>query len=124
MVASILGTSSSTSVPPGVRSSFGASSLDFGADPNDIGLAFHALRTAQHRAHPCHEFLRAERLGDVVVGAQLEADQLVGLVGAGGQHDDRHRRLAPERTCHIEPIDDRQPEVEDDQVGMAGSSAA
>ena len=39
-------------------------------------------------AHP-------ERLGDVVVGADAETDEQVGLVGARREHEDRHRPLAP-----------------------------
>jgi hypothetical protein len=40
-----------------------------------------------------------ERLGDVVVGAGVEAADLVGLLGLGGEDDDRHRRVADSRSC-------------------------
>ena len=45
---------------------------------------------AQHRVDPQHQLARAERLGDVVVGADLEPDDPVGLLAERGQHDDRH----------------------------------
>ena len=48
-------------------------------------------RTARTRATSS---LRAEGLGQVVVGAQLEPDDLVRLVDAGGQHDDRDVRVS------------------------------
>ena len=51
-----------------------------------------AMRTAQQRAHSGDHFVRAERLGDVVVGAELEPDDAVGFLGAGGEHDDGKRR--------------------------------
>ncbi len=44
---------------------------------------------AHHRAQPGDELARAERLGDVIVGAAVEAAHLVGLFAARGQHDDR-----------------------------------
>ena len=46
---------------------------------------------AQQRAHAAGELGERERLGDVVVGARLEADDDVGLGVARGQQDDRQR---------------------------------
>ena len=46
---------------------------------------------AQHGLDARIQFARRERLGDVIVGASLQTLQLVLLVGAGGQHDDRDR---------------------------------
>src|SRR6185295_5610940 len=43
----------------------------------------------EHRANPRSHLARRERLDDVVVGAELEADDAVGLFAAGGEHDDR-----------------------------------
>ena len=45
---------------------------------------------AQHRLDAAAELAHRERLGDVVVGAELEAEHLVDLLGLGGEHDDRH----------------------------------
>ena len=64
-----------------------------------------ALGPPQHRADARHELPGAERLGDVVVGAELEPDERVRLVGAGGEHDDRHGRLAPDGPRHVEPVE-------------------
>jgi hypothetical protein len=56
------------------------------------------------------------RLGDVVVGADLEPDHLVGLGRARGEHHDRHARrrfCRADATTHLEPAKSRQHQVED-----------
>ena len=66
---------------------------------------------------------RAERLGDVVVGAGVEAGLDVGLLGPRGQQDDREvgeRRVGPDRADRVEPGDARHHHVEDRQVGPLG----
>src|SRR6185503_17904597 len=49
---------------------------------NDIAAPWSDIRAAEHRPDPRDELARAERLGDVIVGAELEPDQLVALVNA------------------------------------------
>src|SRR6516162_4415831 len=53
-------------------------------------LGLHAVRAglAEDRVDPFDELARAERLGDVVVGADLEADLLVDVTTLGRQQDD------------------------------------
>jgi hypothetical protein len=43
----------------------------------------------------------AERLHDVVVGAELEADDAIGLLTAGGEHDDRDLGVLAQRAGHV-----------------------
>src|ERR1700722_5277366 len=74
------------------------------------------LRSPQRRLDPAGELAQRERLGDVVVGAELEPDDLVDLLGLGRQHDDRHRAAAPQLPADLEPIDPRQHQVEHDEV--------
>ena len=45
---------------------------------------------AQHRPHAGQQLAQRERLGHVVVGAQLEAAHAIDLLAARGEHDDRH----------------------------------
>src|SRR6478752_3879818 len=61
---------------------------------------------AEQGPHARAELPDRERLGDVVVGAELEADDLVELVVAGGQHDDRHRAPGAELLADLEPVAD------------------
>ena len=49
-------------------------------------------RPPQHRPDASDQLLGTEGLGDVVVAAELQTDDAVGLVGLGRQHDDGHAR--------------------------------
>ena len=55
--------------------------------PDRVGEV--AVRAAQQRLDPAQQLAQAERLGQVVVGAQLQADDLVDLLVTGGQHQHR-----------------------------------
>ncbi len=78
----------------------------------------------QSGADPRDEFGEPERLGDVVVGAGVEPDDHVHLLGACGQHDDRQVGMAgPNLATHVEPVDVRQCQVEQDQVGSSSGDA-
>ena len=79
-------------------------------------------RTPQHGVDPGKQFAGGEGLGQVVVGAHLQADDAVGLVVARGEH--QHRRglvladaqLAAEQQAVVAGHHD----VEDDQVHRVG----
>ena len=71
---------------------------------------------AEQGAHARAELADRERLRDVVVRAELEADHLVELVVAGRQHDDRHRARRAQPLAHLEPVEPRQHDVEHDEV--------
>src|SRR6185369_17956860 len=65
---------------------------------------------AQHGAHPRGQLAEAERLGDVIVGAVLEAGYAIVFAGAGGEHDDRHVRHVGARSqdaADVKTVDDR-----------------
>jgi hypothetical protein len=68
----------------------------------------------------CDELGHLERLLDVVVGSRLEPDHDIDRVAAGGQHDDRDRRLAPDRPADLEAVQPREHDVEQDEVGRLG----
>ena len=81
-------------------------------------------RRAQVRAHAGQQLLDRERLGDVVRGARVEARDLVGDLGAGGEHDHRQRRLDPADLLEdVDPVAAGQHHVEDHEVGIARERA-
>ena len=85
----------------------------------------------QHRLDAGQQLARRERLGDVVVGAALEAADLVLLLGSGGEHDDRNllrvlralQRAGQLEAAHVgqHPIDQHQIGP---RVGDAGARLA
>ena len=75
---------------------------------------------AQHRAGADHQLLRAERLGDIIVGAGFKPAQAVVLLAARGQHDDRQvggGGLAAQAAAQLDSADPLDHPVEHDQVG-------
>ena len=82
----------------------------------DLRRSRRPLLAAQQSLGPCDELAHRERLGHVVVGAHAEADQHVGLVVAGGQHEHRHRTFRLDASAHLEPVQTREHDIQDDDV--------
>jgi hypothetical protein len=84
-----------------------------GIDLGSLASGWARLRTAfDARQH----LTNRERLGDVVVGAKLEPDDLVNLGVLGRDHDDRHAAALAKCATEIEAAHPRQHQVEEDQV--------
>ena len=76
----------------------------------------------EHRAHARSELAKAERLGDVVVSADVESRHAIAFTRACRQHDDRHRRgvgTRPQDPAHLEPAQHGKVQIENDQIGRA-----
>src|SRR5262245_53481074 len=87
-------------------------------DLDDIAPIARALAAPEHGAHPGDELARAERLGDVVVGPELEPEELVELAVASGQDDDRGRPRRADRAGDLEAVEPGETEVEHDEVWL------
>ena len=64
----------------------------------------------------------AERLGEVIVGAELEAGDAVALGAARGEHQDRDRRrerIAAQLAADGEAVDVGKIEIEDHEIEAA-----
>ena len=79
-----------------------------------------ALDPAQQHVHAGGQLAHRERLGHVVVGADAEADQHVGLVVPRGEHQHRHRPLGLHPAADLQAVEAGQHDVEDQQVGLPG----
>src|SRR5262249_12620943 len=64
------------------------------AGAEDRTLPVHLQLMAQRRAHAGEQFVHAERLGDVVVGAEVECLDLADLIAPARQPHDPHAPLA------------------------------
>jgi len=79
----------------------------------------------QHGPHAGHHLARAKRLGDVVVRAQLQAHDAVGVLDAGGDHDDGRGgqgRVAAHGAGHIPAIAVGQHQVQHHQIGFLAAN--
>ncbi len=89
------------------------------ADLEVVGLLFRLLTSFDELAHAQDEFAGAERFGDVVVGAQLEAKDAVNLGGLGSEHNDRDAGgggVAAQEFADLEPVDLGEHDVEEDEI--------
>jgi hypothetical protein len=76
------------------------------------------------RAQARQQHAEAERLGDIVVGAGVEAENGVGVGVGAGQHDDRHLdAVAPHQPAGLAPVHVGQADVEQDGVVVVGLQA-
>src|SRR5713101_863699 len=101
--------------PPGLVDDQGAV-----PEPADPLLGRRCRVAAQDRLDPEHQLTRAERLGHVVVGTELEARDAVLLTGLRRQHQDRRRAGRPDLPGDRLARYVRQPEVQHDQVRCRG----
>jgi hypothetical protein len=87
----------------------------------DPGQVLGGSRAPDRRPHPGQQFLHAERLRDIVIGAGVERFHLVHAVGPAGQHDDRGLGPAAQALDHLHPVQVGQAEIEDHQVGRVAA---
>ena len=94
-----------------------AGELAAGADAGRVRALFGA---AQHGAHAGQQFAGIAGFSQVIVGAQLQAHDAVGVLAHGRQHDDRRAALAVGKApAYGQPVLARQHHVEHDQVDGA-----
>jgi hypothetical protein len=75
------------------------------------------LDAPEQRAHAGDQFARGERLGDVVVGADREPDEHVGLLRPGREHQHGHRPVTLQAAADLEAVESGQHQVEHHEVG-------
>ncbi len=92
----------------------------------DVGAVVGGVAGAsQHRADARQQLARVEGFRHVIVGAELQADDPVGLLAHRGQHHDRHLGLAAQPAGEVEATLARQHQVEHDEMVVAiGEGAA
>ena len=81
-------------------------------------------RPAQDRPHPRGELLGLERLGEVVVGAEVQAARLVGGRSLRAEQHDRDLAALLELAHDLEPVEVRHPLSSRTMSGRSSSSTA
>ena len=74
---------------------------------------------AQESFDPSHKLLGVERLGDVVVSAELKHDHFINLLDPAAQDENRKTcgfRLSSDPATEFEAIEFRKGQIKDDQV--------
>ena len=77
-------------------------------------------RAAQHRFDALDQKPLRERFADEIVGAHLQAEQLVDLLVLGGEEDHRHVGLLAQPPQQLHAVHARHLDVEDGEVGRRG----
>src|SRR6185312_3443276 len=91
--------------------------LDRSADENAVWTSgLREPRSSEVGADTGDQFADRERLGDVVVGAELEPRHLVGFGILGRDDDDRHGRLLPDYPHDVETGELRKHEIKDHEL--------
>ena len=75
---------------------------------------------AQHRTDARHDLAGGEGLDDVVVRADVQAEDAVGILVARGDHEDGHARYAADAPADLHAVDAREHDVQQDQRGRGG----
>ena len=73
---------------------------------------------AQPRLDARQKLVQRKRFGDVVVGAQLERQDLVDLLILGREHDDRHGAELANLLARFDAVEHGQHDVEHDEVRL------
>jgi len=75
----------------------------------------------QDSSHPQHELLDEKRFGQVVVGAELQTEDAVGVRATRGEEEDGDPvSVGAQLPADLEAVDPRQHDVEDQQIGVGG----
>src|SRR5262245_56926778 len=73
-------------------------------------------RAPQHRTDARPQLIELERLGDVVVGTQLQRLDLVDCLIARGEHDHRYLRVPADQTTEVEAVRARDDYIEEHEI--------
>ena len=77
-----------------------------------------SVKTTQQGTHACQQYPRLHRLRHIIVGAHLEPQDLIHVVGPRGQHQDRTTVVAANTTTDRQAILARQHQIQNHQIRL------
>ena len=72
---------------------------------------------AKNRPDPCQQFPNRERLGEIVVGTKIQRLDTVVFSPPRGYDNHRHGAALPEFLKHVDAVEFREHQVENDELG-------
>jgi hypothetical protein len=88
-----------------------------------ISAFFSNLSSTQNSPNACNQFARIERLGEVVVGADFQADDSVNILTSGREQQDGDPRCSSNPPQNIEAVHAGQHHIQHHQQVIPGQSA-
>jgi hypothetical protein len=73
--------------------------------------------STKHRVNPREQLLEIERLGDIIVGAKLQAANPIIFLASCGQHHNWRAPALAQETAQLESVLAREHHVQDDEIG-------
>ena len=86
------------------------------------GVGTHHGEPPDRDAETREQFFDGERFRQVVVGPRVQRSNLVFILTAGADDDDRHIRPASDLPDHVNAVHIRKPEIQKDHVRVVGGS--
>ena len=88
-----------------------------------VGGIVAVRRPSEQRAEPCKQLRERERLREVVVGSRIEPGDAAVDLRARRQHQHRNGIASGTKpSAHLETVDARHEDVENDGVGLRGGT--
>ena len=87
-------------------------------------LAVLRPQTAQHRADARHHLARREGFDDIIIRADVQAEDAVGVLVSGSNHQDGRGAHLPDAAAYLQPVDARQHDIQQDNGGFGGVEQA
>ncbi|ENN84461.1 hypothetical protein RHSP_82319 [Rhizobium freirei PRF 81] len=89
--------------------------------PGGNGPLLRTLRagTAQDGANTRQKLARIEGFAEIIVGAHLQAENAIDILGLRRQHEDRHLAAGADAAAGRKAILARQHQIENDEIGKA-----
>ncbi len=86
--------------------------------PGDAGFRLALAAAPENGPDPGLQLQNVKGLGEIVVGAVIEAQQLVHVLGFGGEHDDGHVGELADPSAGLQAIHHRHHHIQNDELHL------
>ena len=68
------------------------------------------------------QLFRLKRFGQIIIGPQFKPNHLVHQLPSGGKHNNRYRRILPDRLTHLKAVHIRQIDIQNNDIRQLGAA--